>query len=165
MLNGRTLQFGPFLLWMASAAAVATAVARISVWMQPEFAPVVVYPLMLGGVFGAAFAGLAYVAGLRGSQGVLAAVVLLSTAASLLEHAFFYRDYRASFESAREQAAQRVGFPLPGVEPETFVEYLRSRAEARGRAVVLWVANPLITAAVAGVVFWYLSTNASRPAA
>jgi hypothetical protein len=158
----RGMHFGPLVLWFVTAVAVAVAGARISVWVQPHFAPVVIYPVLVGAVVGVAFAGLAVLAGVERSRGILIAVVLLAVAASLLEHAFFYRDYRASFVQARERGEERIGFPLPEVEPVTFGEYLRSHAEASGREIGLWVANPLITAAAAGVVFWYMSGKAGR---
>ncbi len=159
------MHFGPVVLWFFSAVAVAVAGAHISVWVQPHFAPVGIYPVLVGTVLGAAFGALALLAGVNRSRGILFAVVLLAVAASLLEHAFFYRDYRASFEQARERGEERIGFPLPEVEPETFGEYLRSHADASGREIALWVANPLITAAAAGVVFWYLSDKTRQPQA
>ncbi len=121
----RGMHFGPVVLWFVSAVAVAVAGCASPYWVQPHFAPVVIYPVLVGAVLGAAFGGLAVLAGVNRSRGILIAVVLLAVAASLLEHAFFYRDYRASFEQARERGEERIGFPLPEVEPETFGEYLR----------------------------------------
>jgi hypothetical protein len=150
------LPVGPLVLWLVASAAVSVAGARISVWIQSHFAPVVLYPVLFGGIIGAALAGLAYAAGLRRLTGLIVAVVLLAIAAALLEHAFFYADYRASFELARQRGEERIGLPLPDVEAETFGGYLRSHAEKSGYDIALWLANPLITATAAGVVFWYL---------
>ncbi len=152
--------FGPLLLWFVSAVAVAVTGARISVWVQPHFAPVVIYPVLVGTVLGAAFGALALLAGVNRSHGKLIGVVLLAVVASLLEHAFFYGDYRANFAAALGRVSEQVGFPVLDVEPQTFAEFLRNRAAAEQSSVALWVSNPLITATAAGVVFWYLSNKA-----
>jgi hypothetical protein len=148
--------FSAIVLWLIAGSAVAVAGARISVWIQPHFAPVLLYPLLLGLVLGGAFAGLAYAAGLRSTRKLLVAVVLFAIFAALLEHALFYADYRAGFERALKHASERIGFPVPDIEPQTLTEYIRNRAAAEQWAVARWMANPLVTATAAGVVFWYL---------
>jgi hypothetical protein len=153
---GGNMHFGATALWLIASGAAAIAGARVSVWIQAHFAPVVIYPLLLGMALGGAFAGLAYAAGLRRSRGLIGAVLLLAVCAALLEHGFFYADYRVGFERALEHASERIGFPVQNIEPQSFPEYIASRSAVEEWAIERWVANPLITATAAGMIFWYL---------
>jgi hypothetical protein len=152
----RQKEYGAIVLWLIASSALVVAGARISVWIQPHFAPVVLYPLLSGAALGAGFAGLAYAAGLRSSRRLMVGVLLLAVSAALLEHAFFYADYRTGFERALEHAAERIGFRVQDLEAQTFGEYLGSRSAAEEWAIARWVGNPLVTATAAGVVFWYI---------
>jgi hypothetical protein len=153
---GGNMHFGATALWLIASGAAAIAGARVSVWIQPHFAPLVLYPLLFGVALGGTFAGLAYAAGLRLSRELLGAVFLLAGVAALLEHAFFYADYRAVFGRVLEQANERFGVPVQDLEPQTFGQFLSNRSAAEEWAIARWAANPLLTASAAGVVFWYL---------
>ena len=71
-----------FLTWLVPAGVVALAVARVSVWVQPHFAPVVLYPLLVGAALGALLCGLLQVARLGGARLAVMGTVLVALAAA-----------------------------------------------------------------------------------
>jgi len=137
---------------------VALAVARVSVWVQSHFAPVVLFPLLAGALLGALLCGLLEVA--RFDHLPLAGIgtLFIALLASAAEHGFFYLDYR----TALIQKALEAGLPVEELPQATFVEYMRATATADPMQIYMWTGHAALmaTAAVAMVV-WYLRSHAA----
>jgi hypothetical protein len=141
----------PFLIWLLLAAVIALAVARVSVWIQPHFAPLGLYPLLIGAGLGALLCGLTQITGVtnlrRAVAGTLAAVLIASAA----EHAFFYLDRTSEYW----RRALAAGVPPEVITPKSFVEYMRDETVRSRWQVPLWAGNAVLMAIAAGsVVIW-----------
>ncbi|MEX2142733.1 MAG: hypothetical protein WD894_25990 [Pirellulales bacterium] len=141
-----------FLIWLLPGIVVAVAVARVSVWIQPHFSPLVLFPLLIGAALGALLCGLIQITNLRDLRLVLAGTVLVVLLAAAAEHVFFYLDRRA--EHLRK--ALEAGIPEEVLSRPTFAEYMRQQAELDDMKVPLWIGNAVLMAVAAGgMVIWY----------
>jgi hypothetical protein len=147
-----------FLLWITPAIVVALAVARVSVWVQSHFAPVVLFPLLAGAILGALLCGLLEVA--RFDHLPLAAIgtLLIALLASAAEHGFFYLDYRTALTKKTLEA----GLPVEELPQATFGEYMRAQAALDRTRTPMWAAYAaLMATAAVGMVVWYLRLHAA----
>ncbi len=143
-------------LWLLPAAVVAVAVARVSVWIQPHFSPLVLFPLLIGVALGALLCGLIQIANLHELRLAVAGTVLVVVLAAAAEHLFFYLDRH----SEHLRKAQQAGIPVAVLSRPTFPEYLRQQAELDDMKVPLWIANVvLMGGAAVGMVLWYLKSR------
>lgn len=141
-----------FLIWLVPAIVVAVAVARVSVWIQPHFSPLVLFPVLVGAALGAILCGLLQVAQLNHAWLAVAGTVLVAFIAAMAEHGFFYLDY----QSAHIRKALQAGLPLEELSEATFVEYMRAQAAADRMQIPLWLGNAALMAlAATGMVIWY----------
>jgi hypothetical protein len=142
-----------FLTWLVPAGVVALAVARVSVWVQPHFAPVVLFPLLVGAALGAILCGLLQVARMGDARLAVAGTVLVALLAAAAEHAFFYLDYRV----AHARKARGAGIAEEDLSPAEFPEYMRAQAATTRMQVPLWIGNAAaMVVAATGVVIWYV---------
>ena len=145
-----------FLIWFIPAIVVAVAVARVSVWIQPHFSPLVLFPLLIGAALGALLCGLIQIANLRDLRLVMTGTVLVMLLAAAAEHAFFYLDRR----SEHLRKALEAGIPEEVLSRPTFPEYIRQQAELDDMKVLLWIGNAvLMVAAAGGMVIWYAKSH------
>ena len=158
------------ILWLAGALAVSLAIAWLAVLIEPHFAPLVVFPVLVGLALGTALAGWLRLCGMGHRMsavlGVLAAVVTIVWG----QHYFAYRRAQDQFDQrlAIVQQAQlergelnHLRFPTP---PESLPGFLRQTAEqgrplaghvVRGAGVWLWWAlEAALTLAGAAVPVW-----------
>ena len=140
------------LAWFIPALVVALAIARVSVWVQPHFAPVVLFPLLIGAALGALLCGLLQLARLRDWRLAVIGTILVAILAAAAEHVFFYLDRHS--EQLRQ--ALEAGIPAETFSRATFFEYMRGEAEQDDRKVLLWIVNATaMVVAAAAVVIWY----------
>jgi hypothetical protein len=145
-----------FLLWLVPAVVVALAVARVSVWVQPHFAPVVLYPLLIGAALGALVCGLLHLARLSDRWLAVIGTVLLAVLAAAAEHAFFYMDYRI----AHARKALAAGISEDELSPADFKTYMSAQAASDRLQIPLWIGNAAaMVVAAAGVVIWYTKSH------
>jgi hypothetical protein len=151
-----TSKLRAFLIWLLPAAVVAIAVARVSVWVQPHFSPLGLFPLLIGAALGAILCGLVQIANLRDLRLMLAGTVLVALLAAAAEHVFFYLDRRG--EHLRK--ALEAGIPEEVISQPTFPEYMRRQAELDDMKVPLWIGNAvLMVCAAGGMVIWYVKSH------
>lgn len=151
---------GSFLLWFLPAALVSVGIARVSVWIQPLFSPLVIYPLLVGAAIGAASAGLMYLTHIRNYWSAILGAAILGIIAGAAEHAFYYLDYRAGFELARSSQQALGALAAEQLEPASFAYYMRRQAESGSRQVFLWAAHVLFMATgAAAFVAWHLRSR------
>ena len=145
-----------FLIWLVPAAVVAVAVARVSVWIQPHFSPLGLFPLLIGAALGALLCGLVQIASLRDLRLVLFGTVLVALLAAAAEHVFFYWDRR----SEHLRKALEAGIPEEVISRPTFPEYMRRQADLDDMKIPLWIGNAvLMVAAASGMVVWYVKSR------
>ncbi len=129
-----------FFAWLAAAAALGAVAAWLAVGAQFYFAPLLLFPILVGTGLGAASVGLMRVAQMGNRPTVLLGVLLSAAVAVAGQHYLGYLDYR-QHELARNLPLIEMKQPLLPPEiarrlaaPEGFGEYLRGQAE-RGRPV------------------------------
>jgi hypothetical protein len=145
-----------FLIWFLPAVVVAVAVARVSVWVQPHFSPLVLFPLLIGAALGALLCGLIQIADYRDLRPLLAGILLVALVTVAAEHLFFYLDRR----SEHLRKALEAGIPEEVLSRPTFPEYMRQQADLDDMTVPLWIGNAiLIVAAAGGMVIWYVKSR------
>jgi cytochrome c-type biogenesis protein CcmH/NrfF len=145
-----------FVLWIIPAVVVAAAVARVSVWVQPHFAPLVLFPLLVGAALGAILCGLIEIAHLSDARLALVGTMLVALLTALAEHGFFYMDYRA----ALARKALEFGITEEILTPSTFGEYMDAQAALDDRQTLLWIANAaLLALSATGMVLWYMKSQ------
>jgi hypothetical protein len=153
---GGICEMRAFLLWLVPAVAVGLAVARVSVWVQPHFAPVVLFPLLIGAALGALVCGLLHLARLSDRRLAVIGTVLLAVLAAAAEHAFFYLDYRV----AHARKALAAGISEDELSPADFTAYMRAQAASDRLQIPLWIGNAAaMVVAAAGVVIWYMTSR------
>jgi hypothetical protein len=156
MISGSTISgirpMRTSLAWLIPAVVVALAVARVSVWVQPHFAPVVLFPSLIGAALGALLCGLLQLARLRDWRMAVIGTILVAVLAAAAEHMFFYLDRHN--EQIRQ--ALEAGIPEETFSRATFFEYMRGEAEQDDRKILLWIVNATATVvSAAAVVIWY----------
>jgi hypothetical protein len=145
-----------FLIWLVPAIVVAVAVARVSVWIQPHFAPLVLFPLSIGAALGALLCGLIQISNLRRLRLIVAGTVLVVLFAAATEHVFFYLDRR----NEHLRKALEAGIPEEVLSRPTFPEYMRQQAELDDMKIPLWLGNAvLMVGAAGGMVIWYAKSR------
>jgi hypothetical protein len=153
-----------FLLWFAPALVVGLAVARVSVWVQPHFAPMILYPLLIGAALGAILCGLAQLAKLGVARLAIAGTIVVALLAAVAEHGFFYLDFVARESIERSRRMLEAGVPDEGLSSVSFAEYMRWQGSLDRRQILLWIGNAaLMAAAAGGMVGWYVKTNGPHP--
>jgi hypothetical protein len=158
-------QSSTFFLWLVPSLGVAVFLARISVWLQPRFSPVVLFPLLTGAALGLALGGLLYLVHLRDPRLGVVATPFVALNMALAEHAFFYLDYRSDFAATLSRNESKLVLVADEVQPVPFIEYMRAHA-ADSRDVLLWIGNGLLTIiAATGVVTWWAKAHSRRRAA
>jgi hypothetical protein len=151
-----------FLIWLVPAIVVAIAVARVSVWIQPHYSPLVLFPLLIGAALGALLCGLVQIANVRDLRLVLAGTVVVVLLAVVAEHTFFFLDRR----SEHLRKALEAGIPEEVITTATFTEYMRQQAELDSMKVPLWIGNAvLMVGAAGGMVIWYVRFRGPAPGA
>jgi hypothetical protein len=163
---------GRFVAWLAICLLAAVALAWIAVRIETARAPVIVFPLVVGGAVGAVAAGVARCAGLPPGRAALGGVLLCAAVTVAGQHTFAWRQWLGLLEQvsqrARTMGASHGGsltVPLGPVATPAMglVDYLRNEA-AQGRpwiagrwqgvwAWATWAADALLLLAAAGAVF------------
>jgi hypothetical protein len=139
-------------LWLVPATVVGLAVARVSVWVQPHFAPVVLFPLLIGAALGAILCGIMQLARLRDLRLAVLGTIFVAVLAAAAEHVFFYLDRHG----AQLSQALEAGIAEDAVARASFTEYMRGAAHQDKRVVLLWLGNAIaIVVAATAVVLWY----------
>ena len=157
-----SFQPSTFFLWLVPSLGVAVFLARVSVWLQPRFSPVVVFPLLTGAALGIALGGLLYLVHLRDPRLGVVATPFVALILALAEHAFFYLDYRSDFAATLSRNERKLVLVADEVQPLPLVEYMRAHA-ADSRDVLLWIGNCLLTIiAATGVVAWWAKAHSHR---
>ncbi len=133
-----TLLWGRCLAWLPACAIQGALIAWAAVVAQEYFAPLLVFPLLVGIGLGATTAGMTRM-GQVGHRGTIAAGLLLAIAVAVVgQHYIRYRmdvvqtrNDAELFRKARQQFADLAQGQMP-VPPDTFWEYMRWQA-VRGR--------------------------------
>jgi hypothetical protein len=123
------------LLWMLAAPVLGAAVARLAVWVQNYWAPLLVFPLLVGCGLGLLLAGLMRV-GQVGHRPTLCSGALVAAAVAVAgQHYFAYRDFQAALIAQRPQGLGLEDFQK--MMPQTSTDFPRfmQRQAARGRPV------------------------------
>jgi hypothetical protein len=149
----------PFVVWLCVASIVAVSVARGSVWVQPHFAPMVLFPLLIGATLGVILSGLVQLTNLHDIRWAIAGTIIIGLVAAMAEHGFYFLDRRTEYIVK----ALEAGVPEEVLTPMTFSQYMQQQAAADGTQVPLWIVNPiLMVAAAVGMVTWYTKTRDDR---
>jgi hypothetical protein len=157
-----TRKLRSFLLWLVPAVVVAVAVARVSVWVQPHFAPVVLFPLLVGASLGALACGLLQLANLNDWRLAVPATALLGLVTAAAEHGLFYLDFVARDSVERSKQILEAGVPDEGLSNISFVEYMRWQGALDPTQISIWIASAvLIVIAACGMVIWYLKAQSA----
>lgn len=123
------------LLWIALASAVAFGWAWLALRVQDRFAPVLLFPLLLGVLVGWSARWLTGLVGTPGRTAGWCGVALAALVAAASMHLLSWFDHRRAFEASvannpHMQLAVAAGSPPP--EPPGFMTYLEAQA-TRGR--------------------------------
>ena len=134
-------RFWQFACWLPLCLVHGTAIAWLAYGVQKHFAPLGLFPILVGLVLGATLAGLMRLVQVANTRTILVGAVLASTATIVGQHYFSYQE---QWETAVRQAAQfrmaAEAHPdlVQGSPPKPasgLVEYLRWQA-LRGRPIV-----------------------------
>jgi hypothetical protein len=161
-------RWGAAALWIAIVLLLSIALARIAVWLQSaHFAPVGLFPIMLGFAFGLAAALIAAYLGLHGRALITGGVIISALALVAAEHGFFYLDYRRQFQEKVEsdlqnnvvlQQAFRNMIDDFRIQPPTLFQFMSEEASAKW---LLWIADATAMIAIAAVVAWLMVPSAA----
>lgn len=172
-----------FFAWQTLVACLAAvligiAAGRIAAWAEHIRAPLLVFPLAVGGAVGLAMMGLARLADIVHRPTLVAAAALAALGTVAGQHYFPYRDYlhnRAAFlaEKAQNSLAGAVLEGLPDTAP-SFAAYMRGQADVgrpvagialRGAAAwASWALDGLLVLASAVAVVVVFSRRSGREA-
>ncbi len=153
-----TSRFRSFCSWFLPAVVVGVAVARVSVWIQPQFSPLVLFPLIIGVCLGILLCGLMQLVNFRDPRLALVGTLAIALLSAGCEHAFYYWDYR------REQPRKllEAGVPEEAITTPGLSEYLQKEAELDRTKVPLWIGNAALMAlAACGAVMWYMKSRST----
>lgn len=153
-------------IWLPACVLVGAAVAWLAAWAGQHRAPLVLFPLLVGGVLGATLVGLMRLVQVGHRPTVLLGTLLAAAVAVAGQHYAAYGQARASLEKdvatfrlAKKAFGNQVLGHMPAA-PEGIGDYLREEA-ARGRplwgdrvargaaAWATWAADGLLLAAAA----------------
>jgi hypothetical protein len=158
-------------LWIATVIMLSAALARIAVWLQnANFAPVGLFPLMLGFAFGLSAALAAAYLGLHGRGLITGGVIISAFVLVAAEHGFFYLDYRHQYQAKVDHDVQSNVILQQyfknmlddfRVKPPTFSEFMAAEASTKW---LLWIVDGAAMIAVAAVVAWLMAPRAHLPA-
>jgi hypothetical protein len=149
-----------FLVWLGPALVVGIAVARVSVWVQPHFSPLVLFPLLIGASLGAILLGLLQLSRLYDVWLAIAGTIVVALVTAAAEHVFFYLDHRSEYVLK----ALTAGVPEEALTTMSFADYLRQQAALSEMQVMLWIGNAaLMVLAATAVVGSYLKARALLP--
>ncbi len=133
-------------IWMAVCPAVAAAAAVIASAVQPRFAPLVVFPLLVGLAVGAMLGGAMRIAQVGNRPTLLAGTLLAVAIVVVAQHYVAFRAAREaclrdvqSYRSAVAAYPGHVLGPRPA-PPENLLAFLRHEAQ-RGRQIGSWRAS------------------------
>lgn len=125
-------------LWLAGAIPMSLAIAWLTVWIEPHFAPVVVFPLLVGLTLGVALAVWMRLCRMGHRNSVLLGLLVAAVTLVFGQHYFAYRktldqvDDRLAvvLQAQLEQGKlNNLDLPLP---PQSLPDFLRQTAD-RGR--------------------------------
>jgi hypothetical protein len=149
-----------FLVWLGPAMVVGIAVARVSVWVQPHFSPMIVFPILIGAALGAILLGLVQLARLNDIRFAVAGTIFVALICAAAEHGFFYLDFLARESLSRQKKMFEAGLSDEEISPVTFAQYMRWQGAADRQQELVWIGNAaLMAAAAVGVVVWYMKTR------
>lgn len=131
----------PCAYWLPGSIALGLAIAWIAMVIQEYFAPLVIFPLLVGVVLGGVMVGLVRLLHLGHRPTIVAGAVLAVLAAVVGQHYFGFRQAQSHID--KKALLLRAMVPdLPKAEqvvpPEKFFDYVPWRA-VRGRPVGRWV--------------------------
>jgi hypothetical protein len=109
------------------------------VWVQPHFAPLVLFPLLVGAALGALLCGLLQLARLSDARLAVMGTILVAVLAAAAEHMFFYLDRH--HDQLRQ--ALEAGIPEEVVSMATFSEYLRGEIDLDNSRIWLRRFSPI----------------------
>lgn len=142
-----------FATWFLPALILCIVLARGAVHVQSLWAPLGVFPLLVGAALGAVVVGLTLLAAPQQRGTLLAGTLLLTFVTVISEHYFFFRietlNRHAALEvaKAKNPAARAVQMPPPELGPAAFVQFIKSRAEPS--RVAFWAVDALLVALAA----------------
>jgi hypothetical protein len=137
---------------------------RIAVWMQAAgFSTIVIFPLMIGALLGAAIVLVASQFGETNRMLVLLASLLGAIICVTAEHGFFYLDYCSNF-AAKLDSDPKTQLAA-SINPQEFrpASFPKFMAAAIRENWPLWTIDALAMIAAAGTAGWLLFAS-SRPA-
>ena len=122
-------------LWMLAAPILGAAVARVAVWAEGFWAPLLVFPLLVGGGLGLLLFGVMRL-GQVGHRATLATGAVLAVAAAVGgEHYFSFLDFRAAIIARRPAELPLADFQeVMPASSGNFVRFMERQA-ASGRPV------------------------------
>lgn len=143
-----------FIAWFLPSLLLSVLCAWMSVELQQAgFAPLGVHSVVMGGVLGAAFVGLAALVRLRVGRVARIAVCLLAFSTAVLQHVAGYRQYQASFHrviSTEPRASWAAA--ASKLQPAGFLSYLRARTTAAH--LLLWGLDTVLITLTGSVIFF-----------
>jgi hypothetical protein len=148
-------------IWLGVVLLLSLAEARIAVWLQnANYAPVGLFPIMLGFVFGLTAALAATYVGVHGRTAITAGVLICALFLVAAEHGFFYLDYRSEFIAKLQsdpKAQLAVAIEGSAFRPASFGEFMSAEAAAK---LPLWIGDAAAMIAIAGLVAWLAAPRA-----
>jgi hypothetical protein len=126
------------LAWLLAAPLLGAAVARAAVWAEHVRAPLLIFPLLIGGGLGLLLVAMMRVLNIGHRPTLLIGAVLAAVVAAAGQHYIHFRDYadaRAAFLAQKQDGGLLGQFQkvMPTVAP-SFSDYMRGQAR-RGRAI------------------------------
>jgi hypothetical protein len=124
---------------IAAAVVLALLAARLAASLQRHWAPLVLFPLLCGGVLGCTIAWVQRRFSIPTRSDGIVAALLAGLVFSLAQHYFVYRDYVAAYEQTRRKnpAVELLEQARGDVRAMNFRQFM-SHSAARGRQVGSW---------------------------
>jgi hypothetical protein len=160
-----------FVAWLAGSLVAACGWAWAATRLQASFAPVLLFPLLVGAAVGATTVGLARLCRINALPTLAAGAMLCGMAAVVGQHYLAYLEYRRAHESARGADPRLALVESQGqsVAPAGFLSFLEAQARrgrkfsvnqsagsspAGGAVWALWALDGALVVAAAGIVAW-----------
>jgi hypothetical protein len=159
------------LLWMLAAPALGVAVARLAVWAQNFWAPLLIFPLLVGCGLGLWLVGVMRLGQVGHRATIWSGAVLAATVAAAGQHYMSFLDFKAALIAQKPQGFALEDFQ--GTMPDAATDFSRfmQRQAVLGRPVTAeyrlrgaaawasWAIDGLLTLLAAGTVV-YLACRA-----
>ena len=131
------------LVWMLAAPILGAAVARLAVWVQNYWAPLLIFPLLVGCGLGLLLVGLMRLGQVGHRATIWSGAVLAVAVAVAGQHYFSFRDAKAALAAQKPQDLPLEAFQdfqetrPQEMRPDASADFVRfmQRQAARGRAV------------------------------